>query len=583
MAQLLAAAAQGQIPGLVPLFQYQVFYYQDDLEIEPGAPMAFTGPVQANGNIYLGSDSLTFLSSVTAGGEIFEADGGASYFDVPPATNSAPFVLAGYPFITNAYAILQAPPPGESPYTSPGNGRYYNSADMIVTISSNNAISVTSGRLINNQATVINSNQWQLFLGTNGTFFDQRDNLPVSPVVLDVSNLVNWSATNNVLRPVLANWRGTGNADVQSIYVADLRNFTNSVATGTYTNITTNTGTNITITTNLVTNTTLTYLYGTNMVPMLPSGSPPPYTPFPPYLSITFITNPPAQVETIYTVSFYAITKSIVSITNYYPIYFTNTFTNYALELTGQPGIVLSNGAVLPPNGLSVATPDPAYIVGNWNIKTTFTGASDAGLSDTSHTLPSAIFADAITILSPAWNPTNSVLPVVGRIATNDTVNAAFFAGNVPSFDTEYSGGLENFPRLLEKWSGYTLTWNGSMCCMFQSQIANAPYPGTGVVYLPPTRNWAFDANFNNLGGLPALTPFVEKLVPSIQSVAETNGTIYLSLNTWPGANYTLQYTTNLALGNWESLSSFVATAICSTVSDLATNSQRFYRLRSSP
>jgi hypothetical protein len=82
---------------------------------------------------------------------------------------------------------------------------------------------------------------------------------------------------------------------------------------------------------------------------------------------------------------------------------------------------------------------------------------------------------------------------------------------------------------------------------------------------------------------LPALTPFVEKLVPSIQSVAETNGTIYLSLNTWPGANYTLQYTTNLALGNWESLSSFVATAICSTVSDVATNSQRFYRLRSSP
>jgi len=510
MAQLLAAAAQGQIPGLVPLFQYQVFYYQDDLEIEPGAPMAFTGPVQANGNIYLGSDSLTFLSSVTAGGEIFEADGGASYFDVPPATNSAPFVLAGYPFITNAYAILQAPPPGESPYTSPGNGRYYNSADMIVTISSNNAISVTSGRLINNQATVINSNQWQLFLGTNGTFFDQRDNLPVSPVVLDVSNLVNWSATNNVLRPVLASLRGNGNADVQSIYVDDLRSFTNAVASGTYTNVTTNTGTTITTTTNYVTNSSLTYLYGTNASPALPTGTPRPYTPFPPYLVITYVTNPPAPVKTIYTVSFYAITKQITSITNYYTNYYTNTSTNFVSEQTGQPGVVLSNGAVLPPQGLAIATPDPAYIIGDWNIKNSMNpGApSDKGLSDTSYTLPSAIYSDAITVLSSAWNPANSALSSGNRIAADDTVNAAFLTGNVATSGSDYSGGVENLPRLLENWSGKTLTYNGSMVCMFQSQIATAPYPGTATgVFTPPARNWSFDQNFSNPNKQPPLMP----------------------------------------------------------------------------
>ena len=84
---------------------------------------------------------------------------------------------------------------------------------------------------------------------------------------------------------------------------------------------------------------------------------------------------------------------------------YTNTtyFTNWAN--VSQPGIVLSNGAVLPPQGLSIATPDPAYVIGNWNIKTSPTGTSDAGSSYTANSRPSAILADAITDLSSAWNP----------------------------------------------------------------------------------------------------------------------------------------------------------------------------------
>ncbi len=48
--------------------------------------------------------------------------------------------------------------------------------------------------------------------------------------------------------------------------------------------------------------------------------------------------------------------------TNY--VYVTN-WTQFAI-----PGVVLTNGDLLPPNGLSIATPDPAYIVGNWNVTT---------------------------------------------------------------------------------------------------------------------------------------------------------------------------------------------------------------------
>jgi hypothetical protein len=95
------------------------------------------------------------------------------------------------------------------------------------------------------------------------------------------------------------------------------------------------------------------------------------------------------------------------------------------------------------------------------------------------------------------------------RSATTDTVNAAFLTGNVPSNDINYSGGVENFPRFLENWSGYNFYYNGSMVEMFPSQIANSPWPGTGSVYNPPTRDWTFDSNFSNPAEIPPLTPKV--------------------------------------------------------------------------
>ena len=47
--------------------------------------------------------------------------------------------------------------------------------------------------------------------------------------------------------------------------------------------------------------------------------------------------------------------------------------------------------------------------------------------------------------------------------ATNTTVNAGIISGIVPSGSGYYSGGVENFPRFLEDWSGKTFTYYGSM------------------------------------------------------------------------------------------------------------------------
>jgi hypothetical protein len=182
---------------------------------------------------------------------------------------------------------------------------------------------------------------------------------------------------------------------------------------------------------------------------------------------------------------------------------YTTNYTEFA-----EPGIVLTNGGQLPTNGLSIVTPDPAYIVGNWNV----TNSAGQGLTQTfnvADTLPSAIYADAITILSPAWTPTASTNALTSRVATPDTVNAAILTGNVPSNGSYYSGGVENFVRFQEDWSSVNFFYNGSMVEEFPSQIANYAWPGTGTVYNPPTRNWSFDTNFLNPADLPPLVPRV--------------------------------------------------------------------------
>lgn len=169
---------------------------------------------------------------------------------------------------------------------------------------------------------------------------------------------------------------------------------------------------------------------------------------------------------------------------------------------TTQAGIRLKNGQTLPSKGLTIATPLPAYVQGHYNCPT----AAHLGTTNTSNTKPASIVADAITILSTAWNDANASSALSSRLAANTTVNAAFLAGIVPSNGTSYSGGVENFPRFLENWSGDTFTYNGSMVVMYPSQVATTPWGGSDV-YSPPSRNWAFDLNFMDATKLPPGTP----------------------------------------------------------------------------
>ncbi len=189
------------------------------------------------------------------------------------------------------------------------------------------------------------------------------------------------------------------------------------------------------------------------------------------------------------------------------PLIGSNLTSVYVVDNRTLPGTSLGavrviNGMQLPPNGLTVATGRPLYVLGDYN-----TDSATKGTTNTSTTRPASLVADAITILSDNWSDANSVNGLGSRTASSTTVNAAFLTGAVNTTLGHYSGGMENFPRFLESWgSGNVFTYNGSMVRMFPSLYATNVW-GLSNVYNPPKRNWAYDANFDDPTKLPPKTP----------------------------------------------------------------------------
>lgn len=192
-------------------------------------------------------------------------------------------------------------------------------------------------------------------------------------------------------------------------------------------------------------------------------------------------------------------------------VYIYNSIPNTAGQL---PAVRVVNGQQLPTNGLTVATPFPIYVLGSYNTTTNGVNFSTT-LGDTVNTRPAGIMGDAITILSGSWNDSTytSAYALGSRIPSATTINAACLEGIVPSNGSHYSGGVENFLRLLENWSGVNLAYNGSIVVLFQSQYATSPWQTTGNYYNAPSRTWGFDLNFTQQGRLPPMTPQVRAII----------------------------------------------------------------------
>jgi hypothetical protein len=221
------------------------------------------------------------------------------------------------------------------------------------------------------------------------------------------------------------------------------------------------------------------------------------------------------------------------------PVDFDGTIYIYddGYSSTRRPGIRIKNAATLydkdsnatANNGLTIISENPVYVQGNFNADgNVTTGPEKSGASYESRP-PASIVADSFSILSTSWisgddNPgsgTFNASTYGGRSSAASTeVNAAILAGvnqSNQSLDTgtfSYNGttgGLNNFPKFLEHWSG-TFKYSGSMVSLWFAKQAAGQYRSAGTsqgVFSAPTRDWAFNTQYLNPNSLPRLTPIV--------------------------------------------------------------------------
>ena len=173
----------------------------------------------------------------------------------------------------------------------------------------------------------------------------------------------------------------------------------------------------------------------------------------------------------------------------------------------------LVNGALgnLPATGLTVSSENPVYLQGDYN--------AGAGQAFGDPHVPAAIIADAVTVLSNNWTDWNShdhPHRPSSRSATDTWYRVAIGTGTSlnfprPSGAAEFGtdGGIPNFLRFLESWSGSAINYRGSLGVLFTSRQGVGTFKCCNNVYSGPTRNFSHDNDFFDLNLLPPATPFL--------------------------------------------------------------------------
>lgn len=519
---------------VIPLFQFAIFYNMD-LEINPGDKMNINGHVHSNGTIWASGNSssqlLTFSNYVDAASGV-KLQSSTNDPDHNPArtgnvvfaiTNSSNPLSNGQVLSlpvgaasannnpTNVLAILYPPPSTNAPGTSaayigPATNYLENEVDLIITNAPHGTNGTFGTNLVVYYQNALNSPNYLLRV------------LPDVPVVTLFTNGTVKTTNFNFLYYSFAtnvsfyDYRELKTVQAVQINVAALDTWlTNTIYVG---------GTNKTIINNSKTGTNVFALIGTNSVYLYGTN-----------ITSAIVSNPLTldgqQYNTLKT-------SGSTEISSTYGVNSIYVINSAAFNTSQMPGVRMINGQRLPPSGLTIATPDPIYVLGNYNITTNGIQTSTT-LGNTVNTYPAALMGDALTVLSTNWQDSYPAgASNVGNTRTvsaaNTTVNAATLEGIVTSTNNgsgsttmtannHYSGGVENFIRLQESWSTSTTnTYNGSIVVMFPSQIATNGWSVSGSYYNPPSRAWGFDLNFNNANLLPPLTPKIKATIRSTWS-----------------------------------------------------------------
>lgn len=187
---------------------------------------------------------------------------------------------------------------------------------------------------------------------------------------------------------------------------------------------------------------------------------------------------------------------------------------NYGVRLRNGDRLASTRASAPEIQGLTVVSDQAIYVQGHYNLN--------------SHWKPASIIADSLNILSEAYNDFDaddwddddytdqrSTWSVGSRDAQPTEVNAAFLAGTDVTGGAEgtpghsignYNGGLENYPRFHEDWSGVEFRYRGSFVSFHEPKHVDGRWD-TGNVYSAPRRVWEYDERFNNINLLPPMSP----------------------------------------------------------------------------
>ncbi|MGA8270320.1 MAG: hypothetical protein WB919_02100 [Candidatus Sulfotelmatobacter sp.] len=242
--------------------------------------------------------------------------------------------------------------------------------------------------------------------------------------------------------------------------------------------------------------------------------------------------------------------------------------------------------------GFTVGSENPVYIVGNYNsncytvglagctpgtVTATLDQTWNGSTSEPNHSA-AAVIADAVTLLSNNWQdwgcqpgsstttcPTtgvNAIQQFTGslvngltptspatlpnRMALTSYYRVAISGGKTIAFNDSTGtpdayfgsdGGVHNFLRFLEDWSGsstsagpqggqQSLYYKGSLVSLYWNAYATGTFKCCTLVYHPPNRQYYFDPLFSQPQNLPPGTPMfrnVDNLSYRQNQIARTN------------------------------------------------------------
>jgi hypothetical protein len=458
---------------LTPLFQYAIFYNKD-MELFPGAAFNVGGRVHSNGRIFTGTTaSITFSDYVT------EVNGVSNHYNAPLDPRAEPS-LSGTISYSKGVPIVSSRqnPPGElNSDTTDANHNNDGPHELIEVPNSWESDANSNDRMYNKAGL-------KVLVNTTGS--------PVtadSGVVIPANSKVFMTADGTVIP----------SADPMATYLSTL------MATGTFKDY--REGSSFTTVDVDVSQVNTAYSAGG-----LPATIP----------NTTKWANNASVPAALKNQN---IPAALRGKSMWNGVLYVTDVTNSSSHRTG---VKLVNGASLPDGtnasspsaGLTVVTANAAFIVGDYNTGGVPPVDSGSNLAANNYASgytvqPAAIIADAVSVVSANWTsgaydtkPTLSARP-----AANTTINSALISGIVASDGTAYSGGVENYVRLLEDWGSKRLTYYGSMINLYGSQQSTAHWQSTGNYYQAPARNWYFDVNFLNPNKLPPGTPVLRSLM----------------------------------------------------------------------